>query len=501
MFAPQRLVEPPPPPAFISLRWRILVPFALLMVVLMSVVYAAGGASSTASAHLQRLMVTSAAAAIGIAIALVVEWTIVRLERVTRVVDALADGAEDARVLARETDEIGELGAAVNRYAEGVRTRTDALHGELRRQRREISHLTQVLETLPDGVVVQDDRGDVLFTNEAARVLLGRTEGAENAASLIGPLSAKLGEPIAPGLYALGNPREVERGGVFVRAQAAALVAQTGARVGAVVLLRDITPEVRRERAQERVLRQMERYTAAAPARSGGSAGGLSGDLAFDQFAREMQRNAIGLQRMIVEMREIAGAAAGLPAGRAHRAIGLETLVWSVANEWRQIAGAAEVRLDIEIGVRGLVVRGDERRLRWAIGNLMDNAVKYTAPGGACSLEIRGAEDGFALLRVRDNGAGISREDLPHIFTRFFRGTPRRPDGEAVLVPGSGQGLATARHIVEAHGGRIRVKSSPGVGTAVYFSLPLDAAPKTGEDTHGMLPLLNEDPDGETTPL
>ena len=128
--------------------------------------------------------------------------------------------------------------------------------------------------------------------------------------------------------------------------------------------------------------------------------------------------------------------------------------------------------MNVEVQRSGLTVYGDERRLRWALGNVVDNAIKYTPPGGKVSIEIKGEDDGFARLRIRDNGVGISSDELPYVFTRFFRGNPVSSNGRELNVHGTGQGLTIARQIIEAHGGRITLRSSPGVGTAVYLTLP-----------------------------
>jgi signal transduction histidine kinase len=156
-------------------------------------------------------------------------------------------------------------------------------------------------------------------------------------------------------------------------------------------------------------------------------------------------------------------------------AIALETLVWRIANEWRQVAQSADLTMKVIIDQRGLFVLGDERRLRWAIGNILDNAIKYTPAGGALSLEIKTEQGGKARLRVRDTGVGVDAAELPHIFTRFYRGTPRLTSGEALIVPGRGQGLSMTRDIFAAHGGTVEVRSKVGVGTAVYLALPTAA--------------------------
>jgi signal transduction histidine kinase len=299
-------------------------------------------------------------------------------------------------------------------------------------------------------------------------------------------------------LYSLGRPQQIELEGRMVSAQAAAITSLSSQRVGTVVVLRDITEEVRRERARDVVLKRMAQEVQQPLA---DSAREQSRDAAYPTtaFAREISRHAIALQKLIVEMREMTSDLDSRP--QAQHPLLLDTLIWSIANEWRQIAQAANLSLRVMIERKGLYVLGDERRLRWAIGNVMDNAIKYTPPGGALTLEIRGELNGLAQLRVRDNGVGITAEDLPHIFTRFYRGDPVTAAGRAIRVPGMGQGLTFARQIIEAQGGKIQVKSSPGVGTAVYFALPLTSSVSLELPTPELPRLLLDDMEGETVRL
>jgi signal transduction histidine kinase len=207
-----------------------------------------------------------------------------------------------------------------------------------------------------------------------------------------------------------------------------------------------------------------------------------------------MSRQAVTLQKMIIDLRELSNVDAG-SVKRRQRALRLETLVWSVANEWRQVAQANELTLHVIIERQGLYVLGDEKRLRWAIGNLIDNAIKYTVAGGALTLEIKEESESMANLRIRDNGVGIIKDELTKVFTRFFRGTPIKPNGDVIRTPGMGQGLHIAKQIFESHGGRIQIKSAVGIGTAVYMALPLTAP-------IGMeLPQFQADMDGETVQL
>lgn len=117
-------------------------------------------------------------------------------------------------------------------------------------------------------------------------------------------------------------------------------------------------------------------------------------------------------------------------------------------------------------------VMGDRARLKQVIVNLVDNAVKYTAPGGSVRLTVR-ADAGRALLEVADTGRGIPAEAQPLVFERFFRvGRDRSLEEE-----GAGLGLAIVKSICIAHGGRVEVESAVGSGSRFIVTLPLTAGP------------------------
>jgi PAS domain S-box-containing protein len=431
------------------------------------------------SADNQRLLTGAAAAggAVMVIAALILVQTLIigRTNRIRRIAEMLTAGNSTARTHMRPSDEIGALGAALDRYADSVQKRQDTLRVSLRRQRREIAHLTSVLEMLPDGVIVQDADGHVIFTNDRAKKLLG-SQGLEGntVEAITSVVTDTLGPALAQGLYALGNPQQVEVNGRVISAQVAAVTAFSNQRVGKVALLRDITDDVRRERAREALLKRLSDEIQ-QPLSEAAQRKAANEPAALATFAHEIARNAVALQKVIVEMRELSADIDTRALKRLTRPIALDNLIWALANEWRQVAGAANLKLQVEIERAGLYVLGDERRLRWAMGNLIDNAIKYTPPGGAVSLEIKSDDGGMARLRIRDNGAGIAPADLPHVFERFYRGTPITANGRAIRVAGTGQGLTVAKDIIEAHGGRITIKSDPTKGTAVYFTLPLTA--------------------------
>jgi two-component system phosphate regulon sensor histidine kinase PhoR len=116
-----------------------------------------------------------------------------------------------------------------------------------------------------------------------------------------------------------------------------------------------------------------------------------------------------------------------------------------------------------------LVARADPDRLRQVLSNLVDNAIKYGRLEGRTFLSAEPRSDGMIEIKVQDDGPGIPPEAQSRIFERFYRVDKARSREQG----GTGLGLAIVKHVVQAHGGEVRVESSPGAGTAFSFTLPL----------------------------
>ncbi len=418
-----------------------------------------------------------------------------RLEQVAETAQALASGNPQARTRMKANDEVGAIGQALDQFADESQAQQDRFRTLLRRERRERTYLFSVLESLPSGVIVQDMAGQVLVMNDHARQLLGAQATFSSAMQgFQHVVNEMLGASLAPGIYALGKPQQIERNGTMLSAQAAAVLSPSHERLGTVILLSDISQQVRQEQAREQLLSQLSEDIQ-QPLQEIAQTGANAPQPMMNDFAREISRHAASLQKMIVDMRELTQYNRA-QARQVQRALSVETLLWAVANDWRQIAQAASLTLSVQIDKTGLFVLGDESRLRLALGNVVDNATKYTPSGGTISLEIKDAIDGAVHLRVRDNGVGISNEDMVYLFTSFYRGTPTHADGQMIRVPGMGQGLPIAKGIIEAHGGLIKVKSRVGIGTAVYFALPL-----TSGISYSLPMMNNADLEGDTVAI
>jgi two-component system phosphate regulon sensor histidine kinase PhoR len=125
------------------------------------------------------------------------------------------------------------------------------------------------------------------------------------------------------------------------------------------------------------------------------------------------------------------------------------------------------VELSVEVPAEPLLVYGDQRQLERVVINLVDNALKFTAPGGRVTVQVD-ADGSYARLTVADTGTGIPAGELVQIFDRFFRGATARQQAS----PGSGLGLAITQSIVDRHGGQISAESTLGAGTVVTCLLP-----------------------------
>lgn len=169
------------------------------------------------------------------------------------------------------------------------------------------------------------------------------------------------------------------------------------------------------------------------------------------------------MRRLVNDILLLAQADAGLQLRL--QPVELDTLILDVYRQGQVMAQntGVHVRLGAEDQA---VVLGDADRLRQLLLNLVDNAIKYTPAGGDVTLTLKRLA-GWVQIRVEDTGNGIAPEDLPHIFDRFYRA-----DRSRARPGGAGLGLAIAKWVAQAHGGRLEAESHVGAGTAFTLYLP-----------------------------
>ncbi len=152
-------------------------------------------------------------------------------------------------------------------------------------------------------------------------------------------------------------------------------------------------------------------------------------------------------------------------------ALDLSAVVAEVKSQVDVVASRKQIRLSTSLPASLPALRGDPNRIGQVIQNLCTNAVQYTKEGGKISIEVA-LQPEWVIIGVRDTGIGISKEDLPRVWDRFFQ----TKEAQAMRKAGFGLGLKIAREIVQMHGGDMGIESEPGVGSFFFFKLPIPKA-------------------------
>jgi two-component system phosphate regulon sensor histidine kinase PhoR len=155
----------------------------------------------------------------------------------------------------------------------------------------------------------------------------------------------------------------------------------------------------------------------------------------------------------------------------ADEEVPLANLLQTVAENHEPACASKDLRFRTDFSERPLIL-ADSAQIIQVFTNLLSNAIAYTPVGGEISLSIVDSEeiDGrrYAKVILRDTGIGIRKEDIPHVFDRFYRGG----DAQKYKSEGSGLGLAIVREILDNHGAKVAVDSQPGKGTRFTVWLP-----------------------------
>jgi signal transduction histidine kinase len=182
-----------------------------------------------------------------------------------------------------------------------------------------------------------------------------------------------------------------------------------------------------------------------------------------------IERNARAQAQLINDLLDVSRSVAGT-LYLDWTTVDLSATIQAAAESVKPAADGKGVALGVLASGAPLLVRGDAARLEQVVWNLLSNAIKFTPPGGHAQVRVRRL-DGRAEVTISDTGAGISPQFLPHVFETFQQADrgPSRPRG------GLGLGLALVRHLVELHGGNVRV-DSPGEGKGTVFTIGLPLA-------------------------
>jgi two-component system phosphate regulon sensor histidine kinase PhoR len=424
-----------------------------------------------AIAHLRRLVLLASGLALLCAVlmsSLAAHWMSKQVRALTSAARKMAAGDLDARTRLAGSDEVAELGRALDQLAGSLAT---AL-GDLRSER---DLLSRVLHGMKEGVLLLDRDSRVALANPALRdiLLLGPDLVGKSPLEMIRNAELKhildraqrASEPVSS---------EIELGDLKPRrllVHAAALHGEPG---GLLAVFVDVTDLRRLETMRRDFVANVshELRTPIAAVRSAAETLRRALDTdpqAAADFIEIIERHAGRLNDLVEDLLELARIES-----RQLRLnlepVALAPVVNHMVALFRDKAAARRIGLQIDIDADLPLIRADRRALEQVLTNLLDNAVKYATEGATVTVRAV-PEEGIVRILVKDTGPGIDSRHLPRLFERFYRVDP----GRSREVGGTGLGLSIVKNLVEAMDGRLGVESSPGHGTTFDFGLPAAA--------------------------
>jgi two-component system, OmpR family, phosphate regulon sensor histidine kinase PhoR len=331
-----------------------------------------------------------------------------------------------------------------------------------------------ILGSMVEGVAVVGGDERILFCNRAFEKILELPEGTSQGKKLVEALRqvelvTTVRQVLAEGEEVAG---EVEVGTLRPRnfSVTSAPVQATGAR-SAVLVLHDISELRRLERVRQDFVANVSHEFKTPLTAIQGFAETLLGGALDDKknrarFVEIIREHAQRLARLTDDLLKLSRIEAG-QLELESRPVSIATLVSGCVETTRLKAEAKGIRIAAELPSGLPPVRADAAWLGEVLQNLLDNAVQYTPPDG--QIRVTAESDGREVtFTVADTGIGIPEAELERIFERFYRVDAAR----SREAGGTGLGLSIARHVVEAHGGRIWVESAVGQGSRFHFSIP-----------------------------
>ena len=367
----------------------------------------------------------------------------------------------------------GRLQAAAIRHARELAEQRDRREAELRAQGERTAAL---FDRMVEGIIVVGANGRIRIANRSAGALFHFPPPAADRTVLeatrhheVSALVARLDREAEVLNHELRLDGVAETR--YLQVNALALRAADGARDGAILVFHDLTRLRQLESVRQEFVANVshELRTPLSLIKSAAETlidGGKSDPAVTTRFLEIIDKHANRLTLLIDDLLLLAR----LDSGRVElnlRPLDLREAAQDALDDAAIIARARGVTLANSVAA-GTVVPADPERLRQVLANLIDNAIKYGREGGRVEIGGRPLGAAGAELTVRDDGPGIPGEAKARIFERFYRVDKARSREQG----GTGLGLAIVKNVVQAHGGEVRVESTPGHGTEFFITLP-----------------------------
>ena len=342
------------------------------------------------------------------------------------------------------------------------RAAESALEAQRRDSREHLQVQELILESMDDGVLLFDADGVTVFANRSAEGLLGASPA--DVASLL-PLD--LQKAVQRAGY-VGSEQRAEAEAGTPRRVLRATATPAGSEGAVLLVVRDVTEALRIDSVRRDFVTNAS-HELKTPAAAIQAAAETLGTVVTDdpaavpRFAEQLQRESLRLSRIVADLLDLSRLESG---GEAAEPVRLDVVAKEECARSEDLVASAGVTLSVAAEAVP-AVQGSYRDLALLVRNLVDNAVRFSKPGGSVSVEVN-AVDGQVILTVRDSGIGIPSRELPRVFERFYR-VDRARSRE---TGGTGLGLAIVKHVAENLGGGVSVQSELGSGSTFEVRLP-----------------------------
>ena len=455
----------------VSLFWRLGLTYLALVLAVFAGIYwsSAAGVSSVAAAAVRHSLWLAAAGIFVITVVVSFTFSLLfssRINRVKRFAERAAAGDFTPLQRAAAGDELADLadavGGMVAQLGQTIHTLTD-----------ERNQSAAILGSMVEGVAVVGGDERILYCNQAFEQILELPQGSSQGKKLVeglrqADLVTAVRQVLPGGDEVTG---EVEVGTVRRRSfSVTAAPVRAAEASSAVLVLHDITELRRLERVRRDFVANVSHEFKTPLTAIQGFAETLLGGALDDKanrkrFVEIIREHARRLARLTDDLLKLSRIEAGR-LDLESRPVSVAGLVNGCVETARPNAESRGLRIVVELPEGLPPVRGDAVQLDEVLQNLIDNALQYTPSGGR--IDVTAYSNGHEVIfTVADTGIGIPESDLERIFERFYRVDAAR----SREAGGTGLGLSIARHIVDAHGGRIWVESAVGQGSRFRFSI------------------------------
>jgi len=384
--------------------------------------------------------------------------------------ESIARGHFQYRPAITASEEIEALSVSLGQMAEELRERIETVI----RQRNEIE---AILSSMAEGVMALDMEERLISMNQAAGRMLGIDLPRVEGRSIQEIVRSTMLHQFVNDTLSSGNPTERDipmnpDGSLIVNCHGTLLRDAAGKQIGALVVLNDVTRLRRLENVRREFVANVSHELRTPITAIKGFVetlrdGAVKNPRDADRFLAIIDKHVTRLSAIVEDLLSLSRIEQGAEKGEIRR---IDSRISEILGTAAQIchirAAAKQIRVEIACpeAVRAEV---DPPLIEQAVVNLLDNAIKYSEEGKAVQVEAleRGNE---VVISVRDRGCGIEKRHLSRLFERFYRVDKAR----SRQLGGTGLGLAIAKHIVQAHAGRLTVESTPGKGSVFSIRLP-----------------------------